>query len=918
MKSTRSSSLTGPEAVSRRHIRLLRWSKYLAFLVLSIGILVLARWQWDIALFKRPLPRLTAMNPLTALCFVLAGISFLLLSPVGRRGLFLVPFPKTGRLTGGILACLVLLTSLLKIAGVFLMARLPIDRILFAEKLVTEAPGNVSDQMTIHTAFCFALSGISLLLLNRVSRRGQMPSQYVALLIAAMGLFSIIGYLYRVQETYGVFTHIPTAVDIALCFLLFSAALLLAHPESGITKEFTAGNMGILTARYLLPLIFLVPIILSYLRLLTYWKEVLGTEWGIALLVLAIILIFTGIVWYTTRLLNKREEQKRAVERSLRESEERFRLLVSSVEDYAIFMLDPAGQVISWNEGAERIKGYKKEEIIGRNISVFYTAEGLQRGEPQHNLSRARAYGRFESEGERIRKDGSVFWANVVFNAIYDTKGELVGFAKVTRDITERRKLELQLKQFNEELEEQVKRKTTELTGVFERITDAFVALDKDLCYTYLNKKAGELIHHDPASLIGKYVWDVFPDAVGSSTWLAFNKAMTEQRNIVNTDYYPPLDLWQENHLYPSPDGLSVVIRDITEEKRRGKEITDYKYALDQSSIVSRTDEKGIIRYVNDNFCKISGYTAAELIGRNHRIVGSHQHPAQFIEDLWLTISNGRVWRGEFCNEARDESIYWVDMTIIPFLNEKNEPYEYLVLEGDITERKKAEELLSRSYQDIRQLASHLQDVREEERASIAREIHDELGQQLTGLKMDLSWIAKRKTVQDDIEVKQKTTTILNLLDTAIKTVRKIATDLRPSILDDLGLIAAIEWQSEEFERRSGICTEFRSTMPEFRYSAGIAIGLFRICQESLTNVARHAEASKIFISLQEHDNENILLKIEDNGRGFEVRKTGDKKTLGLLGMRERTLMMGGEFRIESDPGKGTTLFVTVPLTIAD
>jgi PAS domain S-box-containing protein len=687
MKFIRSSSLTGPDAYSRRLVRLLRWSKYLAFLVLAIGILVLARWQWDIALFKRPLPRLTAMNPLTALSFVFAGISFLLLSPIGRPGLFPVPFPKTERLIGKILACLVLVTGLLKIAGVFLIIRLPIARILFAEKLVTETPGDLPDQMTVHTAFCFALCGVSLLLLNRVTRRGQMPSQYVALLIATMGLFSIIGYLYRIQESYGAFTHIPTAVHIALCFLLLSAAILLAHPGSGIMKEFTAGNMGILTARYLLPLIFLVPIILSYLRLLTYWKEVLGTEWGIALLVSAIILIFTGIVWYTSRLLNKREEQKRAAERSLRESEERFRLLVSSVKDYAIFMLDPDGQVISWNEGSERIKGYKKEEIIGRNMSVFYTAEEVQRREPQNDLSRAREYGHFENEGERVRKDGSVFWANFVFNAIYDTKGELMGFAKVTRDITERKKLELQRQQFNKELEEQVKMKTAEL---------------------------------------------------------------------------------------------------------------------------------------------------------------------------------------------------------------------------------------SRSYEDIRQLASHLQDAREEERASIAREIHDELGQQLTGLKMDLSWIAKRKTVQDDIEVKQKATVILNLLDTTIKTVRRIATDLRPSILDDLGLIAAIEWQSKEFERRSGISTDFIPNMTEFRYSSRIAIGLFRICQESLTNVARHAEASKICISLQEHDNESILLKIEDDGRGFEVRKIGDKKTLGLLGMKERTLMMGGEFRIESHPGKGTTLFVTVPVTIPD
>ena len=169
--------------------------------------------------------------------------------------------------------------------------------------------------------------------------------------------------------------------------------------------------------------------------------------------------------------------------------------------------------------------------------------------------------------------------------------------------------------------------------------------------------------------------------------------------------------------------------------------------------------------------------------------------------------------------------------------------------------------------------------------------------------------------IESNCELKQKTISIMNLLDTTIKTVRRIATDLRPSILDDLGLIAAIEWQSQEFERRSGIQTEFISSIEEFNHSSAIAIGLFRICQESLTNVARHAGATRIRISLKEQQNEYILLAVEDNGKGFEVRKIGDKKTLGLLGMKERTQMMGGEFRIDSHPGKGTTLFVTVPIT---
>jgi len=1014
-------SLPEPERGSRPQLLYRKWLKYLAVSVLAIAILVLIGWQWDIIYLTQAIPGSTPMAPLTALVFLLAAASILAFwrrhvagsRVAGKTGSLLIAL---------VLAGLVLLTGLLRITD-----------------LVPMLSGQIailSGQMTVQTGFCFIFTGLALVLIDRETKAGRVPAQYFALIVAATGLFSVLGYLYRVQPIVGVFTYIPMSLHSGLCFCFLSVAILLAHPDKGIMKELTSSDMGGHTSRSLLPLVILLPVILGYLRLMAYWKGLISTEFGVDILVSAILLAFVVIVWFNARLLNHRDEEKKAAERQLMVSEARFRLMVSSVKDYAIFMLDPSGYVISWNEGAERIKGYKKEEIIGRHMSVFYTPEEIQRGEPEHNLEQARVKGRFEQEGWRLRKDGSIFWANVVFTAVHDPQGNILGYGKVTRDITERKKvteqisymarlmedtndaifstdrsfvirtwnkaaeilfgyapeeaigksagnllrtqmdeevidaihrefiesgywkgeayymnkngstltvllsasgvrnpegdlegfvmvcrdfterkkLELQLHQFNKELEWQVAKKTAELTGIFERVTDAFIAVDKNFCYTYLNKKAGELIQRDPASLIGKCVWDVFPDAVGSDTWYAFTKAMTEQKNLTNTDYYPPLDLWQENHLYPSPEGLSVFIRNVTEDKKREKRITDYKYALDQSSIVSVTDEKGVIKYVNDNFCRISQFTEDELIGQHHHIIGSRYHPDWLFRDMWLTISKGEVWKGEIRNKAKDGSIYWVYMTIIPFLNEKGEPFEYIALDTDISERKKAEVLLDQSYQDIRQLASHLQDIREEERAGIAREIHDELGQQLTGLKMDLSWISKRKLVQDDNEVSQKVVTTMNLLDTTIKTVRRIATDLRPSILDDLGLIAAIEWQSQEFGRRSGISTDFSSTMYEFKYASAIAIGLFRICQESLTNVARHAAASKIRISLEE-ENENIQLTIRDNGEGFDTGKTGGKKTLGLLGMKERTLMMGGEFRIESLPGKGTTLIVTVPIT---
>src|SRR6202035_2495244 len=145
------------------------------------------------------------------------------------------------------------------------------------------------------------------------------------------------------------------------------------------------------------------------------------------------------------------------------------RLLVNSVKDYAIFMLNPEGFVASWNEGAAKIKGYSSEEIIGKYISIFYTEEEVKKGEPERNLEMAGKNGRFEGEGWRKRKDGSVFWANVIFTAIYGDDKQLLGFAKITRDISDRKKLEEQLLKFNEELEEQVKVKTTELINVFER-----------------------------------------------------------------------------------------------------------------------------------------------------------------------------------------------------------------------------------------------------------------------------------------------------------------------------------------------------------------------------------------------------------------------------------------------------------------
>ena len=222
-----------------------------------------------------------------------------------------------------------------------------------------------------------------------------------------------------------------------------------------------------------------------------------------------------------------------------------------------------------------------------------------------------------------------------------------------------------------------------------------------------------------------------------------------------------------------------------------------------------------------------------------------------------------------------------------------------------------AEEELKSSYQQLRQLASHLQDIREEERASMAREIHDELGQQLTGLKLEMSWLSL-KLENAEKEIKQKIEEISGLLANTIGTVRKIATELRPRVLDDYGLVEAIKWLNIEYEKRTGIAIQFQSTPDDILLSDNLAIALFRIYQESLTNIMRHASATTVS-SFIEIDKEQLTLTVSDNGKGFAPKAIGSKKTLGLLGMKERTSMLGGTFEIISEPGNGTKLLITFP-----
>jgi signal transduction histidine kinase len=228
-----------------------------------------------------------------------------------------------------------------------------------------------------------------------------------------------------------------------------------------------------------------------------------------------------------------------------------------------------------------------------------------------------------------------------------------------------------------------------------------------------------------------------------------------------------------------------------------------------------------------------------------------------------------------------------------------------LELADEYADRTKAEE-------ELRNLSEHLQTVREEERTGIAREIHDELGQALTVLKMDLSWV-KNRLPDEGEDLLGRTESMLNLTDETIHTVKKICTELRPGLLDDLGICAAIEWQAGEFEKRTGIKCMVKFDPDDISLEPKRSTAIFRIFQEALTNVARHANASRVDASLTEMG--GILeLDVKDNGRGISEEEATKPKSFGLIGMRERIHFLRGNFQIKGKKGKGTTLRVSIPL----
>ena len=387
----------------------------------------------------------------------------------------------------------------------------------------------------------------------------------------------------------------------------------------------------------------------------------------------------------------------------------------------------------------------------------------------------------------------------------------------------------------------------------------------------------------------------------------------------------PPYEHDEISMLAASFDEMAESLERRTVELNRAE--TRYRTLVEQIPMVTYItplDKTIGAVYISPQIETILGFSPQEWLA-NPQLWAKQLHPEdrprvlrEMAGDPETTCAIG--FRSEYRVWSKTGQTIWVRDEAVVMKTDAERPRFLQGILIDITEQKRVEEQLKISGEQMRELAAHIEAVREEERTRIAREIHDELGQSLTGLKMDLSWVDKRIAEGgrgESVErLRSKIAVMKGLIDGTIQSVRKISTELRPGILDDLGLVAAIEWQASDFQARTGIqcvvCSRVNDDLPvDERHSSAV----FRIFQEILTNVARHAHATQVDVNLREAEGQ-LFLQVRDNGRGVTEKESVSLKSLGILGMRERALLLGGEFAIVGRPSMGTEVNVKIPLGV--
>lgn len=604
-------------------------------------------------------------------------------------------------------------------------------------------------------------------------------------------------------------------------------------------------------------------------------------------------------------------EQLRVSEEALRLSTELYRLVAKATND-AIWDWDIKNDILKGNEIFCSLFDAPPNSIFNYNsfIEKIHEDDKLRLRE---NFDKAIKEGQILlTEEFRFKQTSGKFRVvNDRAYILYNGNKQAYRMLGAMRDVTQIKETEQKLI-LEKELSDSV---INSLPGIFYLFNKEgqFIRWNKNL-ETVTGYAAAEILKMEPSDffieeekeMMAQKIYSVFKKGVDFVD--AFFLTKTKQKIPF---YFTGMRIHYENQTCILGVGIDVSQKKAVEEALK---ISEEKYRLlfNENPLpmwILDTVENRFL-HTNNAAINIYGYSKSEFL-------------AMPINALHPENNTGYIeWNAKLPEEKLHSEMNWEhkkkDGTIIKVNILFNEIiYEgktaVLAMANDITARLEAEESLQKSHSAFRELASHLETIRESERTRIAREIHDELGQQLTGLKMDISWINK-KVKSEDEAVQNKMKDIIQLIDNTVITVRRIATQLRPDILDDLGLISAMDWQSEDFQKRHEIKSTFTSNVSHVILTSDISTNVFRIFQESLTNISRHAKATEVITTLK-IENDVLTLTIKDNGIGINESDNINKKTLGILGMKERALLIKGKYDIYKNIDGGTSVIISVPLT---
>jgi PAS domain S-box-containing protein len=625
--------------------------------------------------------------------------------------------------------------------------------------------------------------------------------------------------------------------------------------------------------------------------------------------------------------------ERKRTEQALKDSEERWRAVFEN-SAVGIALTDCIStQFQAVNLAFQKMVGYREDEL---RASTFMDITYEDDREPNRQLLSEVMEGRrqsFAMEKRYRRKDGSLIWVNLHVSLVPGTESIPRFSLAIVEDITERKQAETALQESDERLRSLFENATV---GIYRttpegRILVANPALVEMLGYKSLEELVQ--LNLEEQGFESDHPRERFHERMARDGEVKGSEAVWKKQDgsVIFVRESARAMRGKDNRILYY-DGF---VEDITERKRaemalrasdqRYKDFISHSHEgvwrvdLDEPIPINLPEEErlerllryGYIAECNLALARTFGFSSSEeMIGIRLRDLTSSSDQERL--ESFRSSVRGRFGSRTVELRGRDKAgnLKHLLRTEIPIV-ENGMLVNVWGITRDITELKQAEEELQRSFEQLRALAGRLQSIREEERKRVAREIHDQLGQALTAIKIDLSSLAHELPAGEGPQ-SNRASSLLKLVEESIRTVRRISTELRPGMLDDLGLVATIEWAGEDFQARTGTTCRMDLPQEDIAIDPERATAIFRIFQETLTNVARHADASEVKVRLAKEGGE-LTLEVHDNGKGISKDTLASGKSLGILGMRERAMLLGGELTIGGTPGNGTTVSVRIP-----